>query len=148
MDLIYQNPFRVLGLPVTSSAKDIAKRIGDISLYAEMGKPMEYDVDHYFPTQPIRTKESVQEANQAIVQPQNKLFHSLFWFWEGEKNTVDKMAFNELRNGNIEKALEFWGKEIEKGANSRNKSNRKNLAILLLGLSQEGGVLNKEYFLF
>ena len=147
MDLIYQNPFRVLGLPVTSSDKDIAKRIGDISLYAQMGKPMEYDVDHYFPTRPIRTEESVEEAKQAIEQPYNKLFHALFWFWEEAKNTVDKMAFNELKSGNIDKALQFWGKEIEKGANSRNKSNRKNLAILLLGLSQEGGVLNKEYFL-
>ncbi len=147
MDLIYQNPFRVLGLPVTSSDKDIAKRIGDISLYADMGKPIEYDVDHYFPIKPIRSKESVKEAKQSIDQPFNKLFYALFWFWEGSKNTVDEMAFNELKNGNVDKALQFWEKEVEKGANSRNKSNRKNLAMLLLGLSQEGGVLNKEYYL-
>ena len=146
MDLIHQNPFRVLGLPVTSSDKDIAKRIDHISLYAEMGKPIEYDEDHYFPIKPIRTEESVKEAKQSIDQPFDKLFHSLFWFWEGVKNTVDEMAFNELKSGNVDKALRFWGKEVDKGVNSKNKSNYQNLATLLLGLSQEGGVLNKEYY--
>jgi len=146
MDLIHQNPFRVLGLPVTSTDKEIAKRIGEISLYAEMGKPMEYDVDHYFSTKPIRSEESVKEAKQSIEQPFNKLFHSLFWFWEGVKNTADEMAFSELKRGNVDKALRFWEKEVKKGVNSKNKSNRQNLATLLLGLAQEGGVLNKEYY--
>ena len=57
MDLIYQNPYRILGLPVTATDREIAKRIGDMSIYAEMGKSIEYNSDNYFPASPIRTTE-------------------------------------------------------------------------------------------
>ncbi len=45
MDLIYQNPFRVLGIPVTATDREIAKQINDLTIYAEMGKAIEYDSD-------------------------------------------------------------------------------------------------------
>ena len=96
MDLIFQNPFRVLGLPVTATDREIAKQIGDMAIYADMGKTIEYDSDHFFPIKPTRTTESIQEAKQKIDQPNNKLFHALFWFWENSNNTIDEMAFEEL----------------------------------------------------
>ncbi|MEK0337086.1 MAG: hypothetical protein QQN41_06595 [Nitrosopumilus sp.] len=147
MDLIYQNPFRILGLSVTATDREIAKRIGDMSIYADMGKPIEYDCDHFFPVKPVRTTESIEEAKQKIDQPNNKLFYALFWFWENSNNIIDEMAFEELRNGNIEKAIQFWKKEIEKGITSQNKSNYKNLFTLRLGLSVKNGKLNKNHFL-
>ena len=154
MDLIYQNPFRILGLPITATDREIAKRIGDMSIYADMGKPIEYNSDHFFPVEPVRTIESIEEAKQKIDQPHNKLLHALFWFWENSNNIIDEMAFEELKNGNIEKAIQFWKRETEKGITSQNKSNYKNLSTLYLGLSSQNlgltapnGKLNKENFL-
>jgi hypothetical protein len=147
MDLIYQNPFRVLGLPVTATDREIAKQIGDMAIYADMGKTIEYDSDLFFPIKPNRTTESIQEAKQKIDRPDNKLFYSLFWFWENSNNTIDEMAFEELKNGNIEKAIEFWERETEKGITSLNKSNHKNLFILRLGLSLQNGKLDKNHLL-
>ena len=43
MDLIYQYPFRILGIFVTATEREIAKQIGNMAIYAEMGKPIEYD---------------------------------------------------------------------------------------------------------
>ena len=43
MDLIYQNPFRVLGLPVTATEREIAKSISDLSIFTEMGKNKTFD---------------------------------------------------------------------------------------------------------
>ena len=143
MDLIYQNPFRVLGIPVTATDREIAKQIGDMAIYAEMGKPIEYDSDNFFNEKPDRTTESIQEAKQKIDQPNDKLFYSLFWFWENSGNTVDEMAFEELKNGKIEKAIEFWERETKNGITAQNKSNYKNLSVLRLGLSVQNGKLDK-----
>lgn len=147
MDLIYQNPFRVLGIPVTATDREIAKQIGDMAIYAEMGKPIEYDSDNFFNEKPDRTTESIQEAKQKIDQPNDKLFYSLFWFWENSGNTVDEMAFEELKNGNVEKAIEFWEREIKNGITAQNKSNYKNLSVLRLGLSVQNGKLDKSLFI-
>jgi len=147
MDIVYQNPFRVLGLPVNATDRQIAKQIGDIAIYADMGKSIEYDSDHFFSIKPIRTAESIQEAMQKIDQPNNKLFYALFWFWEKSNNTVDEMAFEELKSGNIEKAIEFWEKEVSKGLTSKNKSNHKNLSVLKLGLSTQSNKFDKNHFL-
>jgi len=147
MDIIYQNPFRVLGIPVTATDREIVKQIGDMAIYAEMGKPIEYDSDNFFSIKPDRTTESIQEAKQRIDQPKNKLFYAMFWFWENSNNTIDEMAFEELKNGNIEKTIEFWERETKNGITSQNKSNHKNLSVLRLGLSAQNGKLNKNHFL-
>ncbi|MBT3422881.1 MAG: hypothetical protein HN431_08765, partial [Bacteroidetes bacterium] len=147
MDIIYQNPFRVLGIPITATDREIAKQINDLAIYAEMNKLVEYDSDNFFSTKPNRTKEHLQEAKQKIEQPNSKIFYSLFWFWENSKNTIDVMAFEELKNGNIEKAIEFWERETKNGITSQNKSNHKNLSVLRMGLSTQNGKLDKNNFL-
>jgi len=147
MDLIYQNPFRVLGIPVTATDREIAKQISNMAIYVEMGKTIEHDSDNFFSIKPDRTKESIQEAKQRIDQPNNKLFYAMFWFWENSNNTIDEMAFEELKNGNVGKAIEFWERETKNGITSQNKSNHKNLSVLLLGLSTQNGKLDKTNFL-
>ncbi len=147
MDLVYQNPFRVLALPVTANDRDIAKRLSDLAIYAEMGQDIEYPSDNYFPTKPERTPDNIFRAKQKIEQPRDKLFYSLFWFWDESTNTVDQMAFDALRNGNYEQALYFWEQETNQEITPINKSNYKNLFTLQLALSSQKGEFKKEYFL-
>jgi len=145
--LIYQNPFRVLGLPVTATDREIVKSISDLSIFMEMGKTKEFDCDHFFPARPHRTSESIANASRKIEQPGNKLFYALFWFWENPANTIDEMAFEELKRGNVDRAIQFWLKETTNGITTKNSSNHKNLAVLYLGLSSENGKLNKTRFM-
>jgi hypothetical protein len=147
LTLIHQNPFRVLGLPVTATDREIAKSISDLSIFVEMGKTKEFDCDFFFPIKPHRTQESITGASQKIEQPYNKLFHALFWFWENPSNTIDEMAFEELRNGNTDRAIQFWKKSIDKDISDKNCSNYKNLAVLYLGLSSISSKLDKTMFL-
>lgn len=147
MELIHQNPFRVLGLCVTATDREIAKQISDIGIYADMGKEVVFDSDNYFSIPPIRTSEAINEAKQRIDQPYSKLFYSMFWFWQVKNNVVDDMAFEELKNGNYEKAISFWERETSNGITSKNVSNYKNLFTLLLGLSINDGLLDKPKFL-
>jgi len=145
--LMYQNPFRVLGLPVTATDREIVKSISDLSIFMEMGKEKEFDCDHFFPIKPHRTSESIANASRKIEQPPHKLFYALFWFWENPANTIDEMAFDELKRGNTDRAIQFWKKETANGITAKNSSNHKNLATLYLGLSSENGKLNKTMFM-
>jgi|SaaInlStandDraft_4_1057021.scaffolds.fasta_scaffold03491_3 hypothetical protein len=147
MDLIYQNPFRVLGIHVTATDREIAKQIGDMEIYADMGKTLESESDSFFSVKPDRTARSILEARQKIDHPNNKLYYSLFWFWENSSNLIDEMAFEELKNGKVNKAIEFWERETKNGITDKNKSNYRNLSVLRLGLSIQNGKLNKKHFL-
>jgi hypothetical protein len=146
MELIHQNPFRILGLSITATDREISKRIGELELYAEMGKEIKYAGDEYFSSKPNRSIDSIKSAHQKIEQPSDKLFYSLFWFWENSDNTIDEMAFEELKNGNKNKAVEFWNREVSKSINSNNMSNHKNLSIYELGLSYNESEFNKDKF--
>ncbi len=134
MNLILKNPFRILGLPVTASERDIAKRISDLTIFAEMGKSKSYDTDFLFLSSLQRTPETIREASNHIEQPENKLFYALFWFWKN--NNADEVAFDLLKNGDVEKAVKIWAKCVYDGnMSARNYSNVRNLSVLYLGLA-------------
>jgi hypothetical protein len=80
MQMIAKNPYRVLGLPITASDKDIAKRTSDLSIYAEMGKSKKFDHDLTGILTLKRTTENIENATRQLEQPDDKLLHSLFWF--------------------------------------------------------------------
>ena len=142
-----QNPFRILGVPVNFSDRELEKQYSNIVLYAEMGKKIEYDLDSIFSKNPLRDSIHIQEAKQSIELPPEKLFYATSWFWENSSNMIDEMAFDQIKKGNVEKAIHFWNKEIEKGINSKNKSNFKNLSTLHLGLAIQNGKFDKFHFM-
>ena len=67
MDLIFQNPFRILGIPVTATDREIAKQIGSMELYADMGKTIEYDSDHFFPINPPEQQSQSKKQNRRLT---------------------------------------------------------------------------------
>lgn len=109
MELIENNPFRVLGLPVTASVREIEKRASELETYAAMGKPKAYDTD--FKLSPVlRTSENVIESRKKLQLAEDKFRTSLFWFWSS--NSVDELAFDLLRDGNLSKAVAIWEKAV------------------------------------
>ena len=108
MHLIYNNPFRVLDLPITASEREIAKQINTLATYAEMGKTKSIDTDFPFLPSITRTPNAIEEAKKQIEQSESKFLYSLFWFWKN--NSVDELAFEVLKEGNTEKAIAIWEK--------------------------------------
>jgi hypothetical protein len=45
LDLIINNPYRVLGIEVTASRKELVKRVSDLEMFAEIGKVKAYSLD-------------------------------------------------------------------------------------------------------
>lgn len=145
MDLILNNPFRVLGLPATASSRDIAKRISDLETYAELGKAKAFPSDSLSLGPLIRTSESIKEAAQKIEQAEGKLFHSFFWFRSSD--SVDELAMESLSAGNTDEALSIWEKQLGKKGSKR-YTWRLNSAVLRLKRSHVLDDLNGSEYEF
>ena len=128
MKLILENPYRILGLPVTASDREIAKRGDDLAMYIEMGITKKYEHDFLFDTNPIsRTKESLQRALGQLELGNQKIFHSTFWFHNN--SSVDQLVFELLNEGQLAKAEDIWNKQTSGEVNSKNASYYRNFSI-------------------
>jgi len=133
MNIITQNPFRVLGLTGNATEKELQKQIGIIKRYAEVGKRKSFDYDFEFIGDFTRSAEEIQEASNRIEQAHKKFLYSLFWF---VKNTqFDEIAFNNLKEKEIEKAIEIWSKTLKEEITTKNYSSYLNLSTLYIALS-------------
>jgi len=110
MDAILNNPFRILGLPTTASDKEIAKRVSDLLIYAEMGKKVSYETDFPFLGEIDRSIESIKYAAKKFELPENKIFYSLLWF--DVKDSFDKKSIEFLKQGEFESAINLLTTEI------------------------------------
>ena len=97
-------------MPLTASARDIAKQVNILATYAEMGRSKAFDRDFSFLPPVNRTAEVIEEASKRIEQGENRLLYSLFWFWNN--NSVDELALDVLQEGRVERAIEIWEKAI------------------------------------
>ena len=145
MEIIYNNPFRLVGVKPTDSDKDILKQLTKITRFSEVGKDISFETDLPHLGEIIRSKENINQAKRNLEKPQDKLFHSLFWF--NIENHIDETGFESLKNNNEDKALEIWRKVVKDGKVSpKNYSTLSNLKSILLMLSFQKK-FNKDYFI-
>ncbi len=143
VDLVLNNPFRVLGFPPTASSRDISKRISDLEVFAELGKTKSYETDFQALGPLDRSVEAVRDAARKIEQPDGRLFHSLFWFRAGD--VVDELAFDCIENFDFLEAVKIWTKQIEK-TDEELFTWRLNRWVLCLYLSTAEGSFDQEHF--
>ena len=140
MDLVLNNPFRVLGLPATASTRDITKRISDLETFAELGKAKTYPLDLPSLGALDRSLEAIKDAARKIEQAEGRLFHSFFWFRAGD--SVDELALDSLAAGNADEAVELWDKQLGKKG-TKKYTWRLNRGVLRL-VRANGGMLDKD----
>lgn len=137
MNVINQNPYRVVGVFANCSEKDILKQKSKIKRFSEVGKEISSEYDFPFLSSLQRSSTIIDKAFSDIEQNQNKVFYSLFWFLN--LNPIDNTAIQHLISGNKEKASEIWEKlSNEKEVNLKNYSAFNNISTLYLsGHSKE-----------
>ena len=129
MDLVLKNPFRILGVPVTATAREIAKRASDLEIFAEMGKDKVYPQDYRVLGAIDRSLDAVKDAVRRIEKPQDRLFYSLFWF--RSVDAVDATALDSFQGGSLGQAIQLLDKKIS-GTNQPKYSWRLNRSSLIL----------------
>lgn len=83
-DLYEHNPFNILNLPVTATAKDIRRRKEDIEAAFDAGT----ETDEFASILPldrkrkVPTRDIISSAFASLDNPEERLAWTLFWFWE------------------------------------------------------------------
>lgn len=143
MDIIKQNPYRVLGLLGNSSERELQKQVGAIKRFAEVGKVKEFDLDLGFLGDVPRAVEDIQSASSKLEQPYNKLHYSLFWFVK--YNSLDEIALSNLKDENFQKAFDIWKKTLKGDVTDKNFSSYHNFSTLCLLLSVSNQKIDLTY---
>lgn len=145
MDALRENPYRTLGLFGNATEKEVQKQIATIKRYAEVGKNKEFDYDFPFLGEVVRSSDKVKEAASKIEQAKNRVNYALFWFIN--KSHIDEAALNNLKEGNVEKAIEIWEKTLKSSSiTEKNFSAASNLSTLYLASTLSNGSFDYEKF--
>lgn len=132
MDIINNNPYRIAGILSNATLRELERNKSKFLKYIEVGKQPKSDTDFELNIGLLnRSKESLQKAFSSVEQNQDKVNYSLFWFLNA--SPFDNTAFEYLKNGDEEKAVEIWEKvTTEKEVNSKNFSAFNNLGTYKL----------------
>lgn len=110
LKLIEANPFRTLGVYSNASLKEITANKTKLAAYSKVGKAITFPSDLQQLLGAIsRTSDSILNAEHELTLPINKAKYALFWFINA--TPIDKMALDYLQNGDVDKALELFGKK-------------------------------------
>lgn len=111
IELIKNNPYRILGVLSNSPLKDRVGNQNRLAAFAKVGKEMTFpnDFNEVLTEKPLRTIENIAFANTALNLDKDRLKYSLFWFIKG--NSIDEIALKHLQSGNIDKAKELFSKQ-------------------------------------
>ena len=109
IDIITNNPFRVLGVWSNSKQADIVRNIGKMKAYLNVGRAVEFPTDMQGLLPDInRTTVSAQSSQAAINLPNDKIRYALFWFCNVDP--VDATGLNNLASGDSEKAKSIFSR--------------------------------------
>ena len=110
MNVIENNPFRILGEYANASIRDIKANEAKAKAFLNVGREIKYPCDFDQLLSPLqRTTEVMANANSQLTLPNEKIKHALFWFIKA--TPLDEIAFNHLVNGNTEQTMEIWKKK-------------------------------------
>lgn len=140
MQIIDENPFRVLGVYVNSPLKTRVSNISRINAFARVGKAAEFasDMNAVLP-RVERDEQSIAKAQADLTLSKDKFRYGLFWFVEGD--AFDNIALQSLASGDKAKAEDVWSK-------SNKPTAFHNLTVLRLINSDLKGALSSAAALF
>ncbi len=130
MNIIKDNPYRILGVTANARMGEIQKNISKVSAYLSIGKAISFGFDDDFFGQVVRDNDNITKAKNELQLDENRIENALFWLIEA--NEIDSVANENIRKGKIDKAFEIWEKKVAKSSiNKENFSAYNNLGTLL-----------------
>lgn len=110
LDLIQNNPYRLLGIYSNSPAKEKVANHNKLKAFLNAGKVISFPLDlpTLFPTT-TRTIEIISQASAELTLPNEQLKYAQFWFMKA--TPLDDIAMNHLFSGNINGAISIWEKK-------------------------------------
>jgi hypothetical protein len=107
-DLFRQNAFRITGLSVDATIREITKHADKLKLMAEFGQGESVHTSA-FALRPPPTLDQIREATEKLKDPEKRLVDEFFWFWPlvaGRSQT--DTALQAIARDDMDSALETW----------------------------------------
>jgi TPR repeat protein len=110
--LYKQNIFRISGIHIDASPRDLKRRFDDLKTAAEMGD-LKDELNHAFALNPIPNIDQIREAAQRFQDPEKRIVDEFFWFWPLDWGKSDNdPALDALKNCDPEKAIHIWSNAL------------------------------------
>jgi hypothetical protein len=107
-DLFRKNAFRITGLPLDATTRQISKHERDVMLLVDVGQDPHTE-RVAFPMKPGPSQQDFRDAFQKLKDPEKRIIDEFFWFWPEEfGNSQSDPAMEALANGNSKAAVEIW----------------------------------------
>jgi DNA-binding response OmpR family regulator len=103
--LYERNAFRITGLPVNASLRDISKQVEKLEMMAKLGVP---SVGSPGILASSATIEEIRDALQSLKNPETRLLHEFFWFWPICSTIDQDDALGALKGGDLSQAEAIW----------------------------------------
>jgi hypothetical protein len=125
MEIIYNNPYRIIGLLAGATAREQDRQIKRIMQF--LAAEQEPEGDYSFPSlgKLDRTLEDVTDASSKLTLDHDKITAALFWFWNGNP-IYDEDAFEALKSGDTEAAADIWRKLAYNSEDDYNEVTKRN----------------------
>lgn len=116
LTLYKNNVFRITGLPVDATSKDISKQVQKLQMLAEMGGNSAANRPA-FSLAGTSTQEEIRAALSRMKEPENRLVDEFFWYWpEHFGNSKEDPAIQSMLRGDSEGAINLWKQREKEGS--------------------------------
>jgi len=140
------NAFRITGLTVDATPREIKRRIDDLKAAEEMGDAEEEHC-HAFALEPPPTLEGIREAAARLRDPERRFIEEFFWFWPVEWGSGKRdPAIRSLLNGDKNTAFTAWKRALTNHGGPVTATAKHNLAVMyqLVALDSEHYALTED----
>lgn len=131
MEIIKNNPFRILGLLSNATERDILRQKSKIQAHLNVGKNINLAFDLPLFGELKRNQDSLSLALSQLESDLNKVQNALFWMIN--HSSYDQIALDHMKNGDHFRAKDIWAKVTgSKQINAQNISATLNLSTIII----------------
>jgi hypothetical protein len=131
-DLYRRNAFRLTGLPVTASAREVARQADKLKMLADLGGQAAQQLS-VIPGMEPPSAEEIREATQRLKDVEARALDEFFWFWpeDWEKPEADE-AFAAIKRHDLDTAFSIWAeREVQTESLKSDFIASRNIALVL-----------------
>lgn len=108
LNIYRENAFRITGLAVDASAKEVARHADKLRMMEELGHGRAANQSAFAPYPPPSV-DQIREAMQRLRDPEKRLIDEFFWFWpESFGTSANDLAIQALMRGDASVASDTW----------------------------------------
>jgi hypothetical protein len=106
--LFRENAFRVTGLRVDATAREVTRHVAKLKLMEELGQGQNAHTGVFALTPPPSLDE-IRDALQKLKDPEQRLIDEFFWFWPEEFSQEEPdEGIRAVQRGAADQAVAFW----------------------------------------